>query len=93
MQIKRVAVAGTLESSDIMVTVLPNAAGIHIELTSSVEKYYGDSIQETIRQVLSQMDVKSAGVNAVDHGALDCTIRARVTTAVRRAAAGEGAAI
>lgn len=91
MQIKRVAVAGTLESSDIMVTVLPDTTGINIELTSSVEKYYGASIRETIGRVLREMGVESAGVKAADHGALDCTIRARVTTAVRRATAGEEA--
>ncbi len=92
MQIKRVAIAGTLESSDIMVTVSPDTAGINIALTSSVEKYYGDSIREMIRQVLHDMGVESVDVQAVDHGALDCTIRARVTTAVRRASMGEGAA-
>ena len=92
MQIKGVAVAGTLESSDIMVTVSPDTTGINIVLTSSVEKYYGDSIRETIEQVLRVMGVDSAGVKASDHGALDCTIRARVTTAVRRAAVEEEAA-
>lgn len=92
MQIKRVAVAGTLESSDIMVKVLPDTTGIHIELTSSVEKYYGDSIRGSIERVLREMGVETAGIEAADHGALDCTIRARVTTAVRRASMGEEAA-
>ena len=45
MEIKHGAVAGTLESSDIMVTVLPSPDGIQIDLTSSVEQYYGDSIR------------------------------------------------
>lgn len=91
MQIKQVAVAGTLESSDIMVTVSPGTTGIHIELMSSVEKYYGDSIQATIRKTLCEMGVETAAVKATDHGALDCTIRARVTTAVRRASTQEEA--
>jgi len=34
---------------------------------------------------LEELGVENANVEAVDHGALDCTIRARVTTAVRRA--------
>ena len=42
MEIKKAAMAGTLESSDIMVTVLPSPDGIQIDLTSSVEQYYGD---------------------------------------------------
>ena len=91
MEIKHGAVAGTLESSDIMVTVLPSPDGIQIDLTSSVEQYYGDSIRETIRKTLEALGVSSAKIEAVDHGALDCTIQARLTTAVRRAAWEEGA--
>ena len=45
MDIKREAMAGTLESSDIMVTVQPASDGIQIELNSTVEGYYGDSIR------------------------------------------------
>ena len=89
MEIKHGAMAGTLESSDIMVTVLPGAGGIQIDLTSSVEQYYGDSIRETIARTLEELGVSSARVEAVDHGALDCTIQARLTTAVRRAAQEE----
>ncbi|MCI8910509.1 MAG: citrate lyase acyl carrier protein [Oscillibacter sp.] len=85
MEIKHAAASGTLESSDIMVTVLPGTEGIRISLTSSVERYYGDSIRETMLQVLEEMDVKNADIEAVDHGALDCTIRARMVIAVRRA--------
>ena len=85
MESKHAAASGTLESSDIMVTVLPGTEGIRISLTSSVERYYGDSIRETMLQVLEEMDVKNADIEAVDHGALDCTIRARMVIAIRRA--------
>ena len=85
MEIKHAAASGTLESRDIMVTVLPGTEGIRISLTSSVERYYGDSIRETMLQVLEEMDVKNADIEAVDHGALDCTIRARMVIAIRRA--------
>lgn len=85
MKIKCGATAGTLESSDIMVTIRPETEGLRIQLTSSVENYYGESIRQTIRQTLEELGVEQATVEAVDHGALDCTIRARVTTAVRRA--------
>ena len=38
--------AGTLESSDAFVRVMPNAfAGIEIELKSSVAELYGDAIE------------------------------------------------
>ena len=84
MEIIREAVAGSLESSDVLVTVSP-ADGVEIDLTSSVESYYGDSIRNTMRAVLQDMGVENVRVEAVDHGALDCTIKARLTTAVRRA--------
>ena len=89
MELKHGAVAGTLESSDIMVTVLPGAGSTRISLTSTVEAYYGDSIREIICQVLRELGVENVQVEAVDHGALDCTIRARLTTAVRRACGEE----
>lgn len=90
MEIKQGAVAGTLESSDIMVTVLPGTKGIQLQLTSTVENYYGDAIRETIHGVLGKLGVANASIEAVDHGALECTIQARVTTALRRGAKEEG---
>lgn len=74
-----------LESSDLMITIHPGTDGVKIDLTSSVAAYYGDSIRAMIQKVLAEMGVENAVVKAVDHGALDCTIRARTTTAVRRA--------
>lgn len=89
MDILHPARAGTLESSDIAVTVLPGREGIVISLTSSVENQFGDAIRDTIRQVAEQLGVRHAVIEAVDHGALDCTIRARVETALVRAAKQE----
>lgn len=86
MKIQETGVAGTMESSDIMVTLSPSAAEtIEIELESSVEKQFGNAICRTIRDVLNEMGVKSAHVKALDKGALDCTVRARIKTAVYRA--------
>lgn len=85
MQITRTAVAGTMESSDIMITLEPNGGGIEIELTSGVEKQFGDAIREVIRATLNELGVTGAKVTAVDKGALDCAIRARVRTAACRA--------
>lgn len=79
--------AGTIESNDIIVTVAPATAedGIVIELTSPVMKQYGKRIREVITAALLEAGVKHAFVQANDKGALDCTIRARVQTAVARA--------
>lgn len=86
MEIKKSAVAGTVESSDIMITVAPNQEEkIVIALDSSVEKQYGQEIRELIAKTLSRLNVTAAKVSAVDKGALDCTIQARTLTAVYRA--------
>jgi citrate lyase subunit gamma (acyl carrier protein) len=84
MKLLKEAVAGTLESSDIMVTVTP-AADIKIELESNVEKQFGAAIKATTLAVVKKMAVDGADIRLVDHGALDCTIRARVETALERA--------
>ena len=84
MEICKPAVAGTLESSDLMVTVEPGTAGIELSLTSSVMNQYGRQIKKTVLETLDRLDVKDAKVTVVDKGALDCTIKARVECAVLR---------
>lgn len=87
MELKKTAVAGTLESSDIMVTIDPTASGgVTLDLSSSVMQQYGRQIETVIRETLSGLGVENAAVQAVDKGALDCTVRARVTAAAFRAA-------
>ena len=86
MEILKSSVAGTMESSDIMITLEPGSGGIEIELKSMVDKQFGRQIHAVITNTLSELKVKSAKVTAVDKGALDCTIQARVKTAVHRAA-------
>ncbi len=86
MEIKNTATAGTMESSDIMITLEPPAApGIVIELSSTVEKRFGREIRRVIGETLRSLGIDSATVRAVDRGALDCAVRARVKTAAHRA--------
>lgn len=86
MEIKKISKAGTLESNDIYVIIMPNEEeGINIELESMVMKQFGAQIESAIRETLESLGVKSAIVRAQDKGALDYTIRARVETAVKRA--------
>ena len=85
MEILKSAAAGTLESSDAMVTVEPGEDGIELELSSSVMNQFGRQIVKVIRETLSELNIENAFVTAVDKGALDCTIRARVTAAAVRA--------
>jgi citrate lyase subunit gamma (acyl carrier protein) len=85
MEILQNSVAGTLESSDIMINVEPGSGEIEIDLQSIVEKQFGREIRRAIHETLESMEVKSIRVKAVDKGALDCVIRARVKAAVYRA--------
>lgn len=84
MDILKPANAGTLESSDAQVTVEPGEHGITLELSSSVMNQYGRQIKQTVLETLARLGVTNAVVTVVDHGALDCTIRARVECAVYR---------
>ena len=84
MEIKKPAVAGTLESSDCMVTVEPGQGEIVLDLDSVVIRQYGKQIRKVIHETLERLDVTSANVTVVDKGELDCTIKARVECAVYR---------
>jgi citrate lyase subunit gamma (acyl carrier protein) len=83
MTIVRSAVAGTLESSDALVSIAPSRQ-LEVHVESVVMKQFGDAIEASVRQVLRELSVTGAQVRVQDRGALDCTIRARVETAVLR---------
>ena len=84
MQIEKNAMAGTLESSDALVTVEPGEDGVELELTSSVMNQYGRQIRATVLETLDRLGVTQGRVTVVDKGAFDCTIKARVECAVLR---------
>jgi citrate lyase subunit gamma (acyl carrier protein) len=87
MKILKEGTAGTLESSDALVTVETNdGGGIQIELKSPSESRFGRQIRGTVAETLERLDVKDARVRIQDRSALDCTIRARVIAAAYRAA-------
>lgn len=86
MKISKTGVAGTMESSDIIVRIEPKqTAGLEISLESDVMRQYGVQIEKVIRQTLEKLDVSDAYVYAVDKGALDCTVEARTMAAAYRA--------
>ena len=51
MQLKKAAVAGTLESSDVQVSVEPGEGTLDISIQSSVLNQYGRQIMATVREV------------------------------------------
>ena len=78
--------AGTLESGDILVRIAPASSdGLSIELESSVAAQFGQQITQLIKETLQELGIDRAELDVTDKGALDCTIRARVTAAAVRA--------
>ena len=83
MELKKAAMAGTVESSDAQITVEPGTNGIELNIESSVIQQYGRQIKAVVLEP-EELDVKTTKVSVVDKGALDCTLKARVEGAVFR---------
>ena len=66
MQIEKNAMAGTLESSDALVTVEPGEGGVELELSSSVMNQYGRQIRATVLETLDRLGVTGGRVTVVD---------------------------
>lgn len=93
VKLNKPAQAGTVESSDILIVVSPAepGAGITIELTSPTLQQYGEQIRALILKTLQDLGVTDVSIHANEKGALDCTIEARLKTAIARAMGqGEG---
>jgi len=90
--IKKTGMAGTVESNDVMIMISPAQAntGITLTLKSPVKKQYGKKIEAAVVEVLTRRQVQDVIVDINDRGALDCTIYARVDTAIDRAMAEGG---
>ncbi|MDO5389743.1 MAG: citrate lyase acyl carrier protein [Eubacteriales bacterium] len=84
MEIKKPAIAGTLESSDCQVTVEVGEGKIDFTLQSAVINQYGNQIRKVVYETLERLGVNNVKISVVDKGALDCTIKARVEGAVFR---------
>ncbi len=80
----KAATAGFEEKMDILVTVEPGTAGIEVELKSSVKRQYGDHMIALIKNVVKEEGFENVKVTAVDKGAWDYTIIARVKGALQR---------
>ena len=87
MNIQIDAMAGTLESSDLLVKVSPHPEGrLEVAITSEVMRQFGAQIRRVVLETLQQLGVETGLVVIEDKGALDCAIRARVQTAALRGA-------
>lgn len=91
MQLTRSGEAGTADSGDIQVTVSPTQEkGITVDLTgkSVILKQFGRQIRELLLETAHNLGLENAKIEAKDNGALDFTIKARVTAAIQRAMKG-----
>lgn len=84
MEIRKPAMAGTLESSDCQVTVEEGDGKIDFSLDSAVINQYGNQIRKVAFETLENLGVDNVKLTIVDKGALDCTIKARIEAAVYR---------
>ena len=84
MEIKKMASAGTMESSDVYVEIEPGTGTLAVQLESVVADQFGDAIRTVVLEELNKQNVENANVRVVDRGALECVIRARVETAILR---------
>ena len=85
-QIVKKATAGTMESSDAYIEISPGkeGEGLDIQLESVVYHQFGQAIRKVAEEVLQEFSIERAKVRIVDRGALDCVLRARMETAIRR---------
>jgi len=88
LTLQKPAQAGTLESSDMLVAIIPapKGAGIQINLISPTKQQYGNHIRNLIEKILQEHGVTDAEIEANDKGAVDFVIEARMKTAILRAA-------
>lgn len=89
MKIIKDAMAGTLESSDVLVKVSPSDGPLEVVVKSEVERQFGEQIRRVVSDTLARLAIKEGVVIVEDKGALDCTIRARLQAAVLRGGAVE----
>lgn len=89
MKIVQAAMAGTLESSDLMVKVSPVERGLDVVIQSEVYKQFGDRITEVVNETLAALNIQQGLIVVDDKGALDCVIRARMQAALLRGMARE----
>ena len=85
MKITKPAIAGSLESSDAMITLEPCEQGVTIDVDSVVKAQFGAEIERAVREVLLGFDADGVHVWVQDRGAMECVLKARVETALLRA--------
>lgn len=84
MKLIKNSFAGTLQSNDCLIRLSPGDE-VKISLESPVSYEFGDQIRSLVEGILAEEGIEGALVEIEDKGALDCTIEARLKTAIGRA--------
>lgn len=84
--IKRKCAVGFEEKNDALVMLIPltSGQGIEIELSSPVEKQYGEHLESLILNTITEAGYSDLKVTVLDKGAWDYTLQARIVTALNR---------
>ncbi|OUO92776.1 citrate lyase acyl carrier protein [Cloacibacillus sp. An23] len=88
MKLLHTASAGTLESSDCVVTVSPGGA-FALDYRGANSVVFAKRTETLVRGILEKHSVEAANIVIQDQGAIEITIKARLETALLRAAKGE----
>jgi citrate lyase subunit gamma (acyl carrier protein) len=80
------ASAGTLESSDCLVTV--TLSGNTVEYEGANRSIFWGRTEKIAREIMEKYSVENASIHIQDQGALEITLRARIETAMERALGG-----
>ncbi len=84
MKIKNIAIVGSLESNDVMITIEPLENKLEIIIESIVYDQFNEEIKKAVQDVCDELEVKQAKIKVNDRGALECTIKARMEAAIIR---------
>lgn len=80
---EKVSVAGTTDSNDCQITIKENN-GILVEVESIVKEFFGDHIENLIKEKLDELNITNVYISVIDKGAYDFTIISRLMTALTR---------
>lgn len=84
MRVQKSAHAGTLQSNDCFIRISPSER-LEILFNSPVAYEFGEQVEAMVQQCLERLGIDAVRVEIEDRGALDCTIAARLCTAIGRA--------
>jgi len=76
-------IAGSLESNDALITVRESDK-LEVTVKSIVYDFFYEQIEKVIYDTLNELNVDKIEVVCEDKGALDYTIKARLTVAIQR---------